>query len=357
MRRAPASLLLVLAAFAVGCAAPGEPTARHPVVPAAVTDLAARQVGGETILSFTLPTRSTDGEPLAERSSIEVFRTAIAPGAAVDRKTPWDLAYAIPSERVDAYLKTTRAEFHDPLTPAILGGPAGSQLAYLVRTRASRARASGESNVVTLHIYLPPAAPANVRASVAESAVTIRWGETSPPAGATFGGYHVYRTRVIPEQAGASAELLGTATTAEYQDAHFEVGETYAYTVRSAAMFGADVVESADSVAASVTTRDVFPPAAPVGLEAAIVPATPQAGSYVELSWAISPESDLAGYRVYRSDREDATGERLNAELLLSPAFRDMSVVPGGRYFYRVSAVDRSGNESTLSPAILALVP
>ena len=54
-----------------------------------------------------------------------------------------------------------------------------------------------------------------------------------------------------------------------------------------------------------VTPRDVFPPAAPVGLEAAIVPATPQGAAYVELSWAISPEPDLAGYRVYRSDRED----------------------------------------------------
>ena len=53
---------------------------------------------------------------------------------------------------------------------------------------------------------------------------------------------------------------------------------------------------------AIVTPRDVFPPAAPTSLEIAIVPATPQAPAYVELSWAISPEGDLAGYSVYRSE-------------------------------------------------------
>ena len=369
--RASASLGFALAAwmsaFAAGCAAPGEPTARHPVVPAPVADLAARQVGSEIVLTFTLPARSTDGEALAERPSIEIYRAELAPGAAVDRKTPWSLTFTIPPERVEVYLKNNRAEFHDPLASEVLAGPAGSHLAYLVRARAARARASAESNVVVLLTYPPPAAPGNVRANVAESAITIRWDESGAPPGAQFIGYHVYRARVEPAQAGAAPdaspvkakspqELLGATTSPEYQDSHFEFGATYAYAVRSVAEFGADVVESADSVPESVTPRDIFPPAAPMGLEAAIVPATPQGGAYVELSWAISAEPDLGGYRVYRSDREDAAGERLNGEMLPSPAFRDMSVVQGVRYFYRVSAVDRSGNESLMSSAVPAEV-
>ena len=102
------------------------------------------------------------------------------------------------------------------------------------------------------------------------------------------------------------------------------------YTVRSVAQFGADLVESADSAPAMVTPRDVFPPAAPTGLEIAIVPATPQAPAYVELSWAISPEGDLAGYSVYRSEAEDSPGERVSTEILPSPTFRDISVCPAG---------------------------
>jgi fibronectin type 3 domain-containing protein len=88
-----------------------------------------------------------------------------------------------------------------------------------------------------------------------------------------------------------------------------------------------------------------------------VVPATPEAPAYVELSWAISPEGDLAGYRVYRGERDDTTGERMNAELLLSPTFRDISVMAGRGYSYRVSAVDRAGNESPLSSAVRAEVP
>ena len=44
-------------------------------------------------------------------------------------------------------------------------------------------------------------------------------------------------------------------------------------------------------------------------------------------------------------------GTRLNPELLLTPAFRDMNALPGRRYFYTVAAVDRSGNESPISAA------
>ena len=65
----------------------------------------------------------------------------------------------------------------------------------------------------------------------------------------------------------------------------------------------------------------------------------------------------MAGYYVYRSDRDDSNGDRINRELLPSPAFRDDSVIPGGNYFYRVSAVDRAGNESPLSSAVQIEVP
>ncbi len=372
MSRASAFIVLALSvwmsALVAGCASPGDPTARHPVVPAPVADLAAQQVGSEIVLTFTLPTRSMDREALAERPSIEVYRAELAPGATADKKTPWNLAYTIPSERVDAYVKNNRVEFRDPLAPATLARAPGSSLAYMVRTRAVRARASDDSNILTLRIFPPPAAPGDVRTAVTESAIVVTWSETSPPPGAAFGGYRVYRAQMESRQEGAAQdasqakmksppEMAGSSTSPEFRDTHFEFGETYLYTVRSVAAYGTDLVESADSVPAMVTPRDVFPPAAPLGLEAAIVPVTPQGAAYVELSWAISPEPDLAGYRVYRSDQESAIGDRLNTELLPSPTFRDISVVPGRRYFYRVSAVDRAGNESPMSSVVPAEVP
>ena len=135
------------------------------------------------------------------------------------------------------------------------------------------------------------------------------------------------------------------------------IRDRYIYTVRSVTQYGADSVESADSVPTLITPRDIFPPATPTGLEIAVISASPQVPTYVELSWAISMEEDLAGYFVYRSDREDTPGERVDAEILPSPAFRDISVQSGKRYYYRVSALDRAGNESPMSSAVVADVP
>jgi len=72
------------------------------------------------------------------------------------------------------------------------------------------------------------------------------------------------------------------------------------------------------------------------------------------LSWAINVEPDLAGYRVYRASARDQKGELLTHELLPTPSFRDSSVQRGQSYWYTVTAVDRSGNES--GPSTVAVV-
>lgn len=373
MIRAGAPKVLALGLFAcllaAGCAAPGEPTARHPVVPAAVTDLAARQSGNAFALTFTLPQRSTDREALAEHPAIEIYRAALAPGAVPDKKTAWRLAYSIPPEQVDAYLKAGQIEFRDVLAPDDFASPAGSSLAYKVRTRAVKTRDSQDSNVVLAKVYPAPEAPGDVRVQVTESALVVSWSQAAVPPGASSRVYRVYRREAetaeeTPLQQNVSnaklqtpLELEGTSPSGEFRDSHFEFGTAYLYTVRSVAQFGADLVESADSAPVTVTPRDTFPPATPTGLEATAVPATPQAPAYVELSWAISPEGDLAGYNVYRAEGIDSPGERENKDLLPTPTFRDISVAPGRRFYYRVSAVDRAGNESPQSPVVTADVP
>jgi len=124
--------------------------------------------------------------------------------------------------------------------------------------------------------------------------------------------------------------LVGPSSSTEFRDSDFEFGKTYVYTVRNVSQFGADLVESSRFRASHRHAKRHLSPAAPSGLESAIIPATPQAPAYVELSWAISSEKDLAGYYVYRSDTEDTPGLRLNNEILPSPAYRDISVATVG---------------------------
>jgi hypothetical protein len=151
--------------------------------------------------------------------------------------------------------------------------------------------------------------------------------------------------------------LAGPASETSFSDPEFDFGHTYIYIARSVAQYGPDSVESDDSAPAIVTPRDIFPPAAPRGLEAIYVPATSAAPADIELSWDISPESDLSGYIVYRSEQPGTRGKRLNPDLLPSPSFRDIQVAADKHYFYSVSAVDRAGNESPLSSAVSAEVP
>jgi fibronectin type 3 domain-containing protein len=150
---------------------------------------------------------------------------------------------------------------------------------------------------------------------------------------------------------------IGETETATYLDTQFELGKTYVYTVRSVVRYGADQIESADSNSFVVLARDVSPPATPRGLIAVYVPAQGNLPAHLELSWSISPETDLAGYNVYRSEQASLLGTRANNELLLTPAFRDMNAAPGRNYFYSVTAVDRSGNESPASAAAPGTVP
>jgi hypothetical protein len=174
----------------------------------------------------------------------------------------------------------------------------------------------------------------------------------------------VYRGELDPTAASVAASdplqakwkspllQLGTATTTDYRDSGFDYGKTYAYLVRSVIGSPAGTLESSDSPLAIVTPQDTFPPAAPQGIVAAIQPGTTPGSVAVELSWSINVESDLAGYRVYRSEQEGERGAPLTPQLLPSPAYRDNSVQYGQRYWYTVTAVDRSGNESAPSLAV-----
>ena len=370
-RRLNRALYMVLLATAAlcagGCATPGEPTPPKPILPMAVADLSAQQQGDAVILTFTLPTNSTEHEPLGEPPAVEIFRGMLAANAA-PHKTPTRLIYTVPGALVDTYMTAGQFEFRDPFPAADLAQNSGAQMIYMVRTRVSKKRASDDSNVVAARIYPGPDTPAGLRGAVTEHAIELAW--QPPAAPGAVAGYRVYRGELAAEPAApasaadisklkfsAPLELLGPAPEDSYSDAQFEFGRTYVYTVRSVAQYGADSLESADSAPLILTSRDTFPPAAPQGLEGLYIPATNQQLADIELSWAISPEPDLAGYNVYRSEQSGTAGQRVNRDLLPSPTFRDTSVVAGRRYFYQVTAVDRAGNESPFSGEVSAEVP
>jgi hypothetical protein len=85
-------------------------------------------------------------------------------------------------------------------------------------------------------------------------------------------------------------------------------------------------------------------------------PTTPPASHSVHLSWGASP-SNVAGYRVYRSEASGASFTPLNGTLLNVLSYDDTSVSLGTTYYYVVTAVDGSGNESIHSNQVTAVIP
>jgi hypothetical protein len=76
----------------------------------------------------------------------------------------------------------------------------------------------------------------------------------------------------------------------------------------------------------------------------------------VSLSWAAST-STVSGYNVYRSTTSGSGYTKLNSSVNVSTAYTDNSVVAGSTYFYVTTAVDSSGNESSYSNQVQAVIP
>jgi fibronectin type 3 domain-containing protein len=65
-----------------------------------------------------------------------------------------------------------------------------------------------------------------------------------------------------------------------------------------------------------------------------------------------TPLNDLAGYYIYRSEGASDSFKRLNEEPVRGICYTDTTAINGITYFYSVTAVDYSGNESKRSPII-----
>jgi len=351
--------------FLSGCGAPGDPQPPSPPIPLPVTDLVAHQQGTGVQLTFTLPGRTVNGDRLEEPPAIEIFRGKAKLNGAPDNKT-FKLVYTIPGAISDVYTVQGKIQFTDPLPADEIRANPGTTYAYRVRTRAAKKKDSADSNLATARVFPVTEKIASLETRVTQNAIELSW-PAPPNIAATvpsesLAGYHVYRGELDPNAPLPSPSdlsqvkwkslplLLAPSQTRSYSDSLFDFGKSYLYFVRSVVIADGMPIESDDSAPAIVTPRDTFPPAAPQNVVVAQVPGE-NGTSVADLSWSINTESDLAGYRVYRSEKSGERGRLLTTDLLQSPAYRDTSVQSSKQYFYVITAVDRTGNESEPSSA------
>jgi len=180
---------------------------------------------------------------------------------------------------------------------------------------------------------IPPAAPTGLTATPSTGTVTLTWNSNTE---GDLYGYDIYRS-TTPGGETTRLNLVRSKTSA-YTDTNVAGTRTYYYIVTAV---DTNFNSSADSIEVSATVpADSTPPAAPSGLSV-----TASNGA-VSLVWNNNIEPDVNGYNVYRSTISGGPYTRQNGGLLSSPIFNDANVTNDIRYYYVVTAVDTSLNES-----------
>jgi hypothetical protein len=356
--------LALLIPLAIGCASPGNPGPPTLNLSQVVTDLTAQRIGNQVQLHWTTPARTTDHLDIAGNLTAEVCRqtnpTSSSIGACVAvQHLP---VHPGPSQTIDPLPQLLTAD------PAVL-------VAYRIQIFNVAGRSAGLSAQAFTASGVAPPTVAQLRATPTRDGAVIEWlrQTSATPIASTVEIDRVPSSASIPQKAlakSASKQPL-QLTPPKPSEVHLEAGkdladpggtldrtaqkgETYTYTaqrVRSVELGGHTLeLRSPKSTAVTMLFSDTFPPQAPTGL-ASVPGGTTSADRSIDLSWQPGTEADLAGYIVYRQEittngQPQGPATRLTQTPVVGPAFRDLTVAPGHRYTYRVTAIDAAGNES-----------
>jgi hypothetical protein len=320
--------------------------------------LRATRKGNAVTLTWTAPTRTTDGHNIRQAGltgicrASESLRQCDAPIAKLAAKR----------NTGDGKSSSANETYIDNISALSADTTADSTIVYAVSVFNFYGRSAGLSNQVEVPAAPVLAVPRHFRALLTGQGVALTWDSVPVDSGSAAMQflYRIYR-RQLPAQASviAGEVSLSDEPSPSFLDRSIEWEKTYQYwaTVVTAIASGGgsgQQVEGEDTPAVTILAHDVFPPATPIGLQAVF--SGPGQRRFIDLVWTPDSDADLAGYNVYRWE---TGGEaiKLNSDLVKSPAFRDASVVPGHEYSYSVSAADVRGNESARSPAATERVP
>jgi len=374
MRRCTLTLSLALCApwMITACATIGPPQPPSLELPKAPTDLRAARKGDRVILTWTIPSATTDRQTVHNLGPTRICRSLAA--VLTECGTPVGEAPAqpgvtqpVPSRPSPVAAKSSKqkvaASYTDALASQITSDDPAASITYAIEVLNSEGRAAGFSNQVRVSLVRTMPPPQDFAARVTSQGLVLNWTSEVPPADSTKTLHYVYR--VYRRAEGSKEQILageipaGSERHLTFTDSGIEWEKTYEYHADTVTVMAqenkAEVqVEGDDTPEIRVFADDVFPPAVPSGLQA--VASGPGQKAFIDLVWAPVTDVDLDGYNVYR--RESGTAAvKVNAELLKTPAYRDDSVASGKSYTYSVTAVDVRGNESVRSEEAGETVP
>jgi len=339
-RLVTAGALVLVVAVTGACGRKTEPLTPDSPRPEAVNNIKIAVRDVVAYLSWPVPVKNVEGKPMAP-ADIKGFRIYRAEQTR-ERKRP-------------LYRQVAEIALADPAPAQVQNGIVqwsdtsllyGKVYVYRIRAYSAKGGASGYSDEVRAAPLLSLAAPKNLKAVSGDGSVMITWEPATTRSDGSvhqgFVGYLVYRGT----ETGKYDELPLTrepVAGSPHQDVTAINGKQYFYRVRAVDSPVRPWQESPDSAEVSATPRDMTPPVPPTGIT--VVPGIGR----VFLTWNENKEQDLAGYHVYRSRKSGGERERLTDKLVNRTTFSDETVKQGATYYYTITAVDKSGNESERS--------
>ncbi len=324
----------------VSCGRKTDPLIPDSPRPEAVQGLKAAFQDTTVVLSWRIPERNSEGKNLPPGAITEfrVFRGEI--GREERRSRLKQVAQISVADPAPAEVRSGTVTWTDT------GLSYGKRYGYRVRAYGLRGSASDYSGEVLVAPEPSPVAPHGLTATAGDGFVVLAWEPVTrltngePYAG--FIGYNLYRGTGTGgvEPAPLNPVPLAVST---YRDEAVENGRQYSYRVRAVTSPVEPWRESPLSAEVAASPQDRTPPEPPTGVT--VVPGIGR----VFLTWNENRESDLAGYYVYRSAKSGGEYERLTDKPVTRTTYSDESVRQGMTYYYVLTAVDKSGNESAHS--------
>jgi predicted small lipoprotein YifL len=346
--------LFFLLSFA-GCGKKGPLLPPLLKVPKKIEVTNAIQRGSRVILEWENPTAYIDGSPLPAIEEVEVWLYENDNGS-VGRKEFEEGARLIaaikreefPERQMEKEDGSSRLFYCHELSKRDYGL---KSLIFGLRVKEKKKRKSEFSDLLSVTPRILSLPPQGVQASTHEDRIEIKWSapgkntdETSP---AHFKGYNIYRIEGEGLPRRLNSQLIKER---RYEDRDFLLESVYRYFIRTSAIDTPPFLESEDSEVIEVQAKDTFPPSPPSGLVSVA------AENLISLSWDAGKEKDLAGYRVWRKVEGRDEYVLLTPEPIQENAYIDTAVEKNKRYYYAITARDKSGNESRKSESVSEII-
>ena len=305
----------------VGCAKVGAPVPPVSEPPVSTRDLQLVQVADRLQLIFPRPPENIAAVQLHGRCS----------GA---KRPPDDL------ELIGGFERENLRPYAAAGSLVFVENPANTSATcqFALRLLDRRGRISELSNRVNSTPVSPASPPSNLRSEVRQDRIILRWDRpltnSDGSAPANVEGYLLNsKHRVFTER---------------FEDLEVEFGQNKTYWIQAISRSQDPLILSSIGDTLVVSPRDTFPPQVPQNVTAVYWKGK------VQVLWDRGRDSDLDRYVVYKGTGPESL-KRLSRRVSIN-RFTDEAVAVGLSYYYRVAALDTSGNESPQSAPVRVMI-